>query len=106
MPAIINSAPDCVQHLSGATKGDVDDFVVGAAYQKCEGIMTFGHGSTYGDGGHGATTAYYVLQYVGIVVTVAMLVAWVIAENRTLREHALRLRRPAADPTPTAPDGV
>ena len=39
--------------------------------------MTFGPGSTYGDGGTSATDAYYVLTYVGIAVTVLVIVFWV-----------------------------
>ena len=46
--------------------------------------MTFGPGSTYGDEGAAADTAYYILTVLGIVVTLAALVAWVVYENRQL----------------------
>ncbi len=54
MPAIINSAPDCVVHKEGFDGDDVADFIVNNNYQDCAGFMTFGPGSTYGDGGAGA----------------------------------------------------
>ena len=41
-------------------------------------------GSTYGDEGQGADTAYMILTWVGITVMVVVLVAWVIYENRRL----------------------
>ena len=67
MPAIIDSAPDCVIHeeVDGTNEASVTangedsaDFVVGNNYlseeQPCAGFMTFGPGSTYGDEGVGA----------------------------------------------------
>ncbi len=105
MPAIIDSAPSCVQHLSGAVKGDDGDFILQAAYAKCQGIMTFGPGSTYGDGGHAATTQYIVVLAIGFLVTVIALIAWVIVEDRRLSEHAVRLGTPFAEP-PIAPPGA
>ena len=91
MPAIIDSAPDCIVHVSGAKPADDSaDFILQAAYQKCQGIMTFGPGTTYGEGGAGASGAYYLLTWIGIIVMVAVLVYWVIWENRRLTEHARR----------------
>jgi len=93
MPAIIDSAPDCVTTVNGARPADDSaDFIIQAAYEKCAGIMTFGPGSTYGDEGAAATTTYYVLIWLGIAVTIAAMVAWVIYEDRRLRRHAQRLR--------------
>jgi hypothetical protein len=93
MPAIIDSAPSCIAHISGAQPPDDSaDFILQKAYEKCAGIMTFGPGSTYGDGGQGAATAYYVLTWLGIIVTFAVLAAWVWAENRRMHGHRLRLR--------------
>ena len=93
MPAIIDSAPDCIQHINGAKPPDDSaDFILQAAYQKCQGIMTFGPGSTYGDDGTGATTAYMLLTWIGIAVMVIALVSWVLYENRRLTQHAQRLR--------------
>jgi hypothetical protein len=93
MPAIIDSAPSCIAHVSGAKPADDSaDFVLQAAYDKCAGIMTFGPGTTYGDGGTSAATSYYVLTWIGIAVMVFVLVAWVLFENRRLVAHVARLR--------------
>jgi hypothetical protein len=90
MPAIINSAPDCVTHVEGAKPADdIADFILQANYQDCAGFMTFGPGSTYGDGGTGAATSYMVLTWIGIVVMVAFFVAWVVFENRRVLSYAL-----------------
>jgi hypothetical protein len=71
VPAIIDSAPDCIIHISGAKPADDSaDFILQAAYLKCQGFATFGPGSTYGEDGSAATTAYYVLTWLGIVVTI------------------------------------
>jgi hypothetical protein len=93
VPAIIDSAPDCITHISGAKPPDDSaDFILQAAYLKCQGIMTFGPGTTYGDGGSSATTAYYVLTWIGIIVTVVVIVAWMIYEDRRLWAHAARIQ--------------
>jgi hypothetical protein len=93
MPAIIDSAPDCIIHISGAKPPDDSaDFILQAAYQKCQGIMTFGPGTTFGDDGSKAATAYYVLTWIGIIVMVAVIVAWVLYEDRRLWSHVDRIR--------------
>ena len=93
MPAIIDSAPSCVTSVDGALPADDSaDFILQAAYENCAGIMTFGPGSTYGEGGAGAGGAYYVLTWLGILFMVAVLVAWMWTENRRLHGHRLRLR--------------
>jgi hypothetical protein len=93
MPGIIDSAPECITHVKGALPADDSaDFIIQAAYQKCQGIMTFGPGTTYGDGHAAASTSYYVLTWIGILVMVAAIVAWVMYENRRLVVHARRLR--------------
>jgi hypothetical protein len=85
MPAIIDSAPECVTSVSGAKPADDSaDFILQAAYEKCGGIMTFGPGSTYGEEGAGAAGSYMVLVWIGIIVTVAVLVYWVYWENKRL----------------------
>jgi hypothetical protein len=87
MPAIIDSAPDCVANISGAKPADDSaDFILQAAYDKCAGFMTFGPGSTYGDDGAGAAGSYMILTWIGIAVMVAVLVYWVIWENRRLHD--------------------
>ena len=89
MPGIINSAPDCVTHVEKADTEDLADFILQANYQDCAGFMTFGPGSTYGDGGAAAATSYYVLTAVGAAVMVAAFIIWIIAENRSLVSFAL-----------------
>lgn len=97
MPAIINSAPDCVQHqqVDGTDEASVTanaedsaDFVVGDNYlsedSPCAGFMTFGPGSTYGEEGEGATGAYMALTWIGIIVMVVVLLMWIILENGRL----------------------
>jgi hypothetical protein len=105
MPALIDSAPNCVVSQEGATPADDSaDFIVGARYEDCAGFMTFGPGSTYGDEGTAAETAYYILTWLGIVVMVAALIAWVLYENRRLVAQALRIRgREPTQPTPPQP---
>jgi hypothetical protein len=91
MPAIIDSAPGCITHVEAAKPAnDVADFVLQANYKDCAGIMTFGHGSTYGEGGAAATTQYYFLIWIGAAVMVAALIAWMIVENRSLLAYAAR----------------
>lgn len=93
MSAIIDSAPSCITDVDGARPpDDAADFILQAAYDKCAGIMTFGPGSTFGDEGSGADTAYYVLTWIGIAVMVIAILAWVITEDRRLRGHAVRIR--------------
>jgi hypothetical protein len=93
MPAIIDSAPDCVTDVGGARPADDSaDFILQAAYENCAGFMTFGPGSTYGEEGTGAATSYVVLTVIGMAVMVAVLVAWVYVENRRLHAHRLILR--------------
>jgi hypothetical protein len=93
MPAIIDSAPDCVTTVNGARPADDSaDFIIQAAYENCAGIMTFGPGTTYGEGAAGAATSYYVLTWLGIAVMVLAMVAWVVYEDRRLKRHAERLR--------------
>ena len=93
MSAIIDSAPSCVANVAGAKPADDSaDFIIQAAYDKCAGIMTFGPGTTYGEGSSGAATSYYVLTWIGIAFMVVVLVAWVLFENRQLVGHVARLR--------------
>jgi hypothetical protein len=93
MPAIIDSAPDCVTSVNGAVPADDSaDFIIQSAYENCAGIMTFGPGTVYGDEGAAASTAYYVLTWIGIIVMVAVLVGWVLFEQRKLQASVVRLR--------------
>jgi len=93
MPGIIDSAPSCITDVGGAKPADDSaDFILQKAYENCQGIMTFGPGSTYGEDGSGAAGAYYVVTVLGIIVMVAVLVYWVYWENRRLHAHRLVLR--------------
>jgi len=105
MPGIIDSSPDCVTNTEGGEKFAEDgaDFILQANYQDCAGFMTFGPGSTYGDEGSGAESIYMILTWLGIIVTLAALAAWMIYENRQLIKHVARF---SLGPTPmTPPDG-
>jgi len=89
MPAIINSAPDCITHKEGTNVDDLADFILQDNYQDCAGFGTFMPGSTYGDGGTGAESVYMILTWVGIVVMVAVIAYWVVYENRRLIAAAM-----------------
>jgi hypothetical protein len=106
VPAIIDSAPDCIIHISGAKPADDSaDFILQAAYLKCQGFMTFGPGTTYGEGGSSATTAYYVLTWIGIIVSALVIVAWMLYEDRRLWAHVARIRgRTPGGPAAGVPD--
>jgi hypothetical protein len=107
VPAIIDSAPSCIIHIPGARPPDDSaDFILQAAYLKCQGIMTFGPGSTYGKDGVGAHGAYMVLTWIGIVVMVAMIVAGVLYEDKRLWSHVARIQaRGAGGPVAGSPGG-
>ena len=106
MPAIIDSAPDCVVHREHYNGDDLADFILQDNYSDCAGFGTFMPGSTYGDDGTGAETAYMVLTWLGIAVMVAVLVAWVLYENRRLIQAVVGARESPAGGTPPQPGGV
>ena len=104
MPLIIDSSPSCVTNNEGAEPADDSaDFILQANYEECAGFMTFGPGSTYGDEGAGAETAYMILTWLGIVVTVLVLLAWVVYENRRLIEYSVRGRLGRGEEPPPQP---
>jgi hypothetical protein len=89
MPLIIDSAPDCVVSREGAEPADDSaDFILQANYEDCAGFMTFGPGTTWGDEGAAAATSYYFLIWIGAAVMVAVFIAWILVENRTLVSYA------------------
>ncbi len=93
MPGLIDSSPSCVVSNEMAEPADDSaDFILQANYEDCAGFMTFGPGSTYGDEGTAAETAYYILTVLGIAAMVIALVAWVIYENRALAANVAKLR--------------
>jgi hypothetical protein len=105
MPAIIDSSPDCVTNNEGYNADDVADFILQDNYADCAGFGTFMPGSTYGEEGAGAETAYMVLTWLGIAVMVLAFVAWIVYENRRLIEYTARhaLGRPSAQDPPPQP---
>ncbi len=104
MPLIIDSSPSCVTNNEGAEPADDSaDFILQANYEDCAGFMTFGPGSTYGEEGAGAETAYMILTWLGILVTVLVLVSWVVYENRRLIEYSLRGRLARGEEPPPQP---
>jgi hypothetical protein len=111
MPAIINSAADCITHGAGSESARVDDtadFILQNNYQDCAGFGTFMPGSTYGPDGSGAESLHYIVTWLGIVVMVAVLVAWVLYEHRRLMQAAIGFRQaePQAGGPPPQPGGV
>jgi hypothetical protein len=84
MPLLIDSAPDCIVHKEHYSGDDLADFILQDNYKDCAGFGTFMPGSTYGEDGSGAETLYMIVTWVGIVVMVVVLVAWVLYENRRL----------------------
>ena len=108
MPLLINSAPDCITHNEKFNADDLADFVLQDNFKDCAGFGTFMPGSTYGEDGSSAETLYYILTWLGIVVMVAVLVAWVVYENRRLIAAAAGFTQaePPATGPPPQPGGV
>jgi hypothetical protein len=108
MPLLIDSAPDCIVHKEHYSGDDLADFILQDNYDNCAGFGTFGPGSTYGEDGSGAETLYMIVTWLGIAVMVAVLVAWVLYENRRLIQAAVgftQAETPAGGPPPQ-PGGV
>jgi len=104
MPALIDSAPDCIITNEVAEPADDSaDFILQANYEDCAGIMTFGPGSTYGEDGQSAETIYYIVTWLGIVFMVVTLIAWVVYENRQLIGHVARIRSKNTEGRPPQP---
>jgi hypothetical protein len=108
MPLLIDSAPDCIVHGEHYSGKDIADFVLQDNFDKCAGFGTFMPGSTYGSDGSGAQSLYMIVTWLGIVVMVAVLVAWVLYENRRLVQASLGFTQtePPATGPPPQPGGV
>ena len=108
MPLLIDSAPDCIVHKEHYSGDDIADFILNDNFADCAGFGTFMPGSTYGDDGTGAETLYMIVTWVGIAVMVAVLVAWVVFENRRLVAAAAGFTQtePPATGPPPQPGGV
>ena len=75
----MTARPSCVVNVGGAEPADDSaDFIIQAAYEDCAGFGTFMPGSTYGEEGAGAEGVYMVIVWLGIVVTIAVLVYWAV----------------------------
>src|ERR687888_2816340 len=103
MPLLIDSAPDCITHNETGMNYAKDgaDFILQDNFKDCAGFGTFMPGSTYGDDGTGAETLYMIVTWVGIVVMVAVLVAWVLYENRRLIAAVAGIGGPPIEGGPT-----
>jgi hypothetical protein len=108
MPLLIDSAPDCIVHKEHYSADDIGDFILNDNFADCAGFGTFMPGSTYGDDGSGAETLYMIVTWLGIAVMVAVLVAWVVYENRRLIAAAAGFTQaePPATGPPPQPGGV
>jgi hypothetical protein len=108
MPLLIDSAPDCIVHKEHYSGDDLADFILQDNFDKCTGFGTFMPGSTYGDDGSGAETLYMIVTWLGIVVMVTVLVAWVLYENRRLVQAAMGFTQAEASAggLPPQPGGV
>jgi hypothetical protein len=80
-----DTAPGCIQHGVAGSDG------VYAPYEKCADYFTFGPGSTFGTSTSGVTTSYWILTIIGIIVMIAAFVAWVMTEDRKLKQQSARL---------------
>jgi hypothetical protein len=105
MPAIIDSAPDCVKSGEAYNADDVADFIVNDNYVDCAGFMTFGPGTTYGEEGAAAAGSYYALIGIGAAVVLLAFVLWLILENRRLIAYAVTRGHPPTPPSLTEAGG-
>ena len=80
-----HSEPGCIVHGVPGSEG------VYKPYEKCADFFTFGKGSTIGTVTDGVNSSYWVLTIIGIIVMIVALAAWVITEDRKLKEQASRL---------------
>jgi len=82
-----HSEPGCIVHgVSGTPYANVYP-----PYEKCADFFTFGPGSTVGTATDGVSTSYWILTIIGILVMIAAFVAWVVTEDRKLKQQAARL---------------
>jgi hypothetical protein len=80
-----DTAPSCIQHDVSPANG------VYAPYEKCADFFTMGPGSTLGTATDGVSGTYWGLTIIGILVMLAAFVAWVVTEDRKLKQQAARL---------------
>jgi len=80
-----DSTPACIQHGVAPADG------VYPPYEKCADFFTFGPGSTFGTATDGVSTSYWILTIIGILVMLAAFAAWIVTEDRKLKQQAARL---------------
>jgi hypothetical protein len=80
-----DTAPGCIQQGVAGSEG------VYKPYEKCADYFTFGPGSTFGTATDGVSTSYWILTIIGILVMIAAFVAWVMTEDRKVKQQAARL---------------
>jgi amino acid transporter len=61
------------------------------AYENCNDFFTMGPGSTIGTATDGVSASYWILTILGIIVMIAAFVAWVMTEDRKLKQQSARL---------------
>jgi hypothetical protein len=79
-----DTAPSCIHHGTPADG-------VYKPYQDCADFFTMGPGSTFGTATDGVSGTYWGLVVIGILVMIAAFVAWVVTEDRKLKQQAARL---------------
>lgn len=95
----IDTVPSCVQHGVAAADGTVKPFEHCAAFYTFASNQTF-DADTTSSFWLGASTGTLILVFLGIIVMVAALVAWVVTEDTRLEAQARRLRAAQAGVTP------
>ena len=94
MPAIIDSAPDCIVNIERCeARGRLRRLHPAGGVREVRGHHDVRPRHHLRRGWRGAANgAYYVLTWIGIVVMVAVIVYWVIWENRRLMNFVNRAR--------------
>jgi hypothetical protein len=80
-----DTAPGCIQHGVPGSEG------VYKPYQDCADFFTMAPGSTFGTATSGVSGTYWGLTIIGILVMITAFVAWVLTEDRKLKQQAARL---------------
>ena len=79
-----DTAPSCIHHGTPADG-------IYKPYQDCADFFTMGPGSTFSTATSYVSGTYWGLVIIGILVMIAAFVAWVVTEDRKLKQQAARL---------------